>query len=70
MPKSGFKFARYSTSVGNLTVQKGQAIAADDPLVAQHPDLWSDEPTNVVSSVPRSFAAPVFTATAAPGERR
>lgn len=70
MPKAGFKFARYSTSVGYLTVQKGQAIRDDDPLVAQHPDLWSDEPTAVVSSIPRSYGAPVEQATAGPGERR
>jgi hypothetical protein len=69
MPK-GFKFARYSTSVGMITVQKGQAIRADDPLVAQHPDLWDDEPTAVVSSIPRSYGAPVERATAAPGEKR
>jgi len=71
MSKQGFKFARYSTSVGMLSITKGTAIKAEDPLVDQHPDLWGDEPTVVVPSIPRVFTGPkVEQATAAPGELR
>lgn len=68
MPK--YKFARWSGSAGMLHVSKGQAILADDPVVKQFPDMWADEPTEVVSSVPRSYSGNVFQATAGPGEKR
>lgn len=65
MPK-GYKFARWA----RLSIAKGQAVHADDPMVRDFPDMWSDEPTVVASSVPRSFTAAVEQATAAPGEKR
>lgn len=45
-------------------IQLGAAWAADDPLVAAHPDLFGP-PANV-----NRTSRPVETATRAPGERR
>lgn len=52
-------------------VQKGSHWPADDPLVLDHPDLFSEDPRYGMSySRPVPEERPVETATAAPGERR
>lgn len=50
---------------GRVHVRKGEAWAADDPLVAAHRGAFDPEPPQV-----RSTAPPVERATQAPGERR
>ncbi|WP_432247707.1 hypothetical protein ACRAR1_07100 [Streptomyces sanyensis] len=61
---------------GGLTVLKpGQSIADDHPLVAERPDLFTDdspEPDIKMPAKPRrdTVAPPVERATRAPGEKR
>jgi hypothetical protein len=58
---------------GQVMVRKGQHWAAADPLVSQYPHLFSPDPRYGMqyTTVPEGFdAAPVETATAAPGETR
>lgn len=72
------KYAACSGAVrwsGGLTVlSPGQSIADDHPLVAERPDLFTDdapEPDIKMPAKPgRSAAVRVETATRAPGERR
>jgi hypothetical protein len=54
------------------TVQKGSHWPADDPVVREHPELFSDDARFGLnySEEPDGYDAPVETATAAPGERR
>ncbi len=53
-------------------VQKGSHWPADDPIVLQHPDVFSDDPRWGMnySVEPAGYDAPIEQATAAPGERR
>lgn len=54
------------------TVNKGSHWSADDPVVQQHPELFSEDPRWGLnySVEPEGWDAPVEQATAAPGERR
>lgn len=55
-----------------VLTRRGEVWAADDPVVAQHPDAFTDDPDQA-GVVRRSGPAPapvVEQATAAPGERR
>lgn len=54
-----------SPTGGVVRIKRGEAWAADDPLVKARPGLFSNEPPTV-----RRTAAPVEQATAAPGEKR
>lgn len=67
------KFAQYTTATAAadgilLTVQEGEAWAADDPLVLAHPELFADTPARVFRSNGRREV--IERATAAPGEKR
>lgn len=69
----GIKFAQYTTATAApggllLSVQEGEAWAADDPLVVAHPELFADTPARVYRSNGRREV--VEQATAAPGEKR
>ncbi|MER6834252.1 hypothetical protein ABT320_09670 [Streptomyces cellulosae] len=72
------KYAACSGAVrwsGGLQVLKeGQSISDDHPLVAERPDLFTEaepEPDIKMPAKPgRGAAAPVESATRAPGERR
>lgn len=70
---AGYKFARYTTSVRErgskypTTVHAGTVWHADYQLVIDNPDLFSDEPAELL---PRGWSPPVEQATAAPGEER
>lgn len=58
---------------GQVSVRVGQHWPADDPIVAQYPELFSPVPFWGLSFTrkPKGFDdPPVETATAAPGERR
>jgi hypothetical protein len=58
---------------GTVMVRKGTHWPADDPIVAQSPSLFSDDPRYGLefSRKPDGFdEPPVEQATAAPGERR
>lgn len=74
MAKIKVKFAAYTASVREAgskyptTVQKGSAWHADHPIVVEHPDMFSDDPPEVL---PRNWQPQaVEQATAAPGEQR
>lgn len=63
-------YAKSTTSVANshgviYRVEINQPWDADDPLVAQHPELFSSFPPGT-----RTSSGWVETATAAPGEKR
>lgn len=71
------KYATATTSVGlrhggTIVVGKGTHWHADDPVVIDHPDLFSDDPRYglVFTEAPEGFDAPVEQATAGPGEKR
>jgi hypothetical protein len=55
-----------------FVVRKGSHWPAGDPVVAAHPDMFSDDPRYGMnySREPAGWDAPVEQATAAPGERR
>lgn len=58
---------------GHLTVRKGSHWSADDPIVEQHPDLFTTDARYGLSYTvppPELAEAPVEQATAVPGERR
>lgn len=65
-------YATATKHVGSGVVHKGSHWPADDPIVRDHPDLFSDDARYGMSySVePDGYDAPVEQATAAPGERR
>jgi hypothetical protein len=68
-------FATETTSVAMpggypLGVQKGSHWAADDPLVQEHPDLFSDDPRYGMSYSQPQREESVEQATAGPGEQR
>lgn len=65
-------YATGTRHVGSGVVRKGSHWPADDPVVKDHPDLFSADPRYGLSySVePEGFDAPVETATKAPGEKR
>lgn len=74
--KPDYVFARRTTLVFAPTrcnVIEGQAWHASHPIVASHPDLFSDEPLEIL---PRGWEPPaepepkVEQATKAPGEKR
>lgn len=71
--QKSYVFAQATVSVREpgskypTTVHQGTAWHADCPLVASHPDLFSDDPPIVF---PRGWEPPVEQATAAPGEQR
>lgn len=77
MPKKpDIVYARSTTLVFAPTrcnVTAGQVWYADHPIVAAHPDLFSDEPLEIL---PRGWEPPVVEepkveqATRAPGEKR
>lgn len=64
--------AKYSAHVGeSLYVNEGELWDADDPLVKERPDMFTDDLSGVTrTSVPPKREAPVEQATAAPGEKR
>jgi hypothetical protein len=66
---SKYKFALATTSVRafQLQVRRGEAWHADHPLVVANPDLFGDDPPDVL---PRRWEPEVEQATAAPGEKR
>jgi hypothetical protein len=72
------KYAACSGAVrwsGGLTVlSPGQSIADEHPLVLERPDLFTDESPEPDIKMPakpgRTAAAPIESATRAPGERR
>jgi hypothetical protein len=53
-------------------IQKGSHWPADDPIVVQHPDVFSTDPRWGMnySVEPVGYDAPIEQATAGPGERR
>jgi hypothetical protein len=54
-----------------ITIHAGQHWPANDPVVKDYPDLFSDDPRNGLRvSAPLAEDAPVEQATAAPGEKR
>ncbi len=58
---------------GSITVRKGSHWSADDPIVAEHPELFTTDPRYGLSYTtppPEMSDPPVEQATAAPGERR
>lgn len=71
-------YAQFSTWVTpTVQVHRGEVWAADDPVVASHPDWFTDDPTEFTrhsGARPDTAAMPatpsVEQATAAPGERR
>lgn len=63
-------FAKSTTVVGTrgggtTHVQEGEVWSSHDPIVIDHPDLFSDKPTKV-----RGAKDTVEEATASPGEKR
>ena len=65
--------ATVTTEAGaTLLVRKGTHWPADDPIVRQHPDLFSADARYGMQYTrqPAGFNAPVEQATAAPGEKR
>lgn len=72
-PTHQWVFVKYLTSTREpgakypVQIPVGTAVPADHPIVDEHPDVFSDEPTLVW---PRDWVAPVEQATAAPGETR
>jgi len=79
MAKTRVKFASYTASVREAgskyptSVQKGTAWHADHPLVLAHPDMFADDPPEVLPRgwKPEKVVEPVVEqATAAPGEKR
>lgn len=73
MASKRYKFARRTASVrmpGSkypTMVHVNEPWHALHPVVAAHPDLFGDEPAEIL---PRGFVPPVEQATAAPGEKR
>lgn len=74
MAKTKVKFARYTASVREAgskyptSVKKGSAWHADHPIVTSHPEMFDDDPPEVL---PRGWKpSQVEQATAAPGEKR
>lgn len=74
--KPRYVFARATTLVfapERLRITAGTTWHADHPVVASHPDLFSEDPPEIL---PRNWEAPakpepkVEQATAAPGEKR
>lgn len=66
-------YATQTAVIGYTRVSKGTHWPADDPVVLEHPDLFSDDPRYGLSfsqAPPEMAEAPVEQATAAPGERR
>lgn len=58
---------------GSAFIRRGQHWSADDPIVREHPDMFSDDPRyGLTYSVPppEMSEPPVEQATAAPGEKR
>lgn len=56
-----------------IRILVGTHWRADDPIVVDHPDLFSDDPRNGLSQsgpLPELDEAPIEQATAGPGERR
>jgi hypothetical protein len=68
-----YVFARATTSVREpgskypTTIHQGTVWHPESPMVLAHPDLFSEEPPEVL---PRGWSPPVEQATAAPGEVR
>ncbi|MEV3980795.1 hypothetical protein [Nonomuraea sp. NPDC049758] len=56
-------------SQGQSPLAQGEVWDAEADLVAERPDLFTDEPT-LVRGRPATAEPPVETATAAPGEKR
>jgi len=76
---AGIVYATFSTWVTpTVAISRGEAWAADDPVVRSHPDWFSDSPPDVRTSTGESYTAgtaaranPVVEqATAVPGEKR
>jgi hypothetical protein len=70
----GIVYATSTTSIVNaggvaFTLHKGEVWDADDPLVKQRPEFFTDEPVIARVSAGEGWR-PVEQATAAPGERR
>ena len=71
-----YVFAKASTSVhfggGIVRINESQVWPADDPFVRAHPELFTDTPHLLSSTVdPRGeVRRPVEAATKAPGEKR
>lgn len=55
-----------------VLVQKGSHWPADDPIVRDNPQLFSEDPRwgMVYTRPPEGYDAPIEQATAAPGEKR
>jgi hypothetical protein len=72
-PKKDYKFAVETVSLREpgskypTMVRKGTVWHAESQMVLDHPDLFSDDPSEVF---PRNWSPPVEQATAAPGEVR
>lgn len=71
MPSKRYAYARDTTLIvdrtGRWNVRAGEVWYADHPVVAAHPDLFSDVPLDVK---PRGWEPPVEQASSAPGEKR
>ena len=67
-----YAYAKSTTIIGHqggrVRLYEGEVWAANDPVVVDHPEFFSDKPTKLRRTAPG--AAPVETATAVPGEKR